>query len=82
MNHTRTEEPSYSLKTLRALLDGATYGRANAHGSVQILLADRFGCTRARLTFISPDGALYARDDNGALRRNIPLSHVLHAEVV
>lgn len=78
---TRTEEPSYSLKTLQALLDGATYGRADAHGTVRLLLADNIGCTRARLIFVSDTG-LSARCEDGRFYHDVPPSCVLHAEVV
>jgi hypothetical protein len=82
MNHqTRTEEPSYSLKTLQALLDGATYGSADAHGTVSLLLADAIGCTRASLIFVNQTG-LYVRLEDGSLYNEVPPSCVLHAEVI
>lgn len=84
MNHLLgTEDPRYSLKTLRALYYGATHGGAGGHGVIHITFTDdKTGNICAGNVLSVGTSSIFARTDDGALKLNVKPALILHAEVI
>lgn len=83
MNHLLgTEDPRYSLKTLRALYYGATHGRASGHGIVHITFTDTAGDVCGGSVLSIGSSSVFARTDNGTLKLDVKPADIIHAEVV
>jgi hypothetical protein len=76
-----TEDDRYSLKTLRALLYGATYGGVSSHGTLHITFTDDEGVREGNILAAGPSG-IVIRTPDGALRSDISSACIVHAEVI
>lgn len=77
-----TEDPRYTLTTLRALFHGATYGGVTAHGILRITLLDDIRDVHTgRVMTIGPCGVTVYTDE-GMVKEGVQPASIIHAEVV